>query len=202
MNGQAIDIDLDALIDAQLTGRERERLRRAHDTLLRAGPLPELPASLRQPPAVAVRRLRVPPPARPRRHLPVAAAATLALAAAGAGYFVTTKPAETVQRAVAMHATAQAPRARAMLRIGTRDRAGNWPVTLRVRGLPALPAGSYYEMYLTNKGHLVAGCGAFKTDGGTTVIHFNVPYQLGEYSGWTITRQRPQQPPNAPLLTT
>jgi len=53
-----------------------------------------------------------------------------------------------------------------------------------------------------NKGRLVGGCGAFKTDGGASVIHLNAPYELGEYSGWTITRQRPHQPPSAPLLTT
>jgi hypothetical protein len=203
MNGRTTDSDFDTLIaDGRLTGRDRDRLRRAHNALLRAGPLPELPPSLRLPPVVAVRRLRVPPPARARRHLLVAAVATLAVAAAAAGYLVTTRPSATIQGAVAMRATAAAPHARATLRIGARDPAGNWPITLRVRGLPVLPAGSYYEMYLTNNGHLVGGCGTFKTDGDTTVIHLNVPYHLGEYSGWTIRRQRPHQPPSAPLLTT
>jgi hypothetical protein len=202
MSRRATNTDLDRLIDVQVAGRDRDQLTRAHAALLRAGPLPELPPSLRQPPAVAVRRLRVPPPARPRRHLLIAAAATLALAAAGAAFLAASRSTETAQGAVAMHATAAAPGASAILRIGARDRADNWPLTLRVRGLPVLPTGSYYEVYLTSKGRLVAGCGAFRTDGGTTVIHFNVPYALDEYSGWIITRRRPDQPPRVPLLTT
>lgn len=195
--------DFDSLLDAHVSERDRDRLRRAHDALLRAGPLPELPASLQQPPPVAVRRLPVPPPAGPGRRVLIAAlAATLGLAAAGAGYLLTTEPAETIQGTAAMHATAAAPGASGVLRIGARDRAGNWPIVLRVRGLPTLPRGSYYDMYLTNKGHLVGSCGTFKTDGGTTIVHLNVPYRLGEYSGWMIRREHAQQPPSPPLLTT
>ena len=141
MNKQSPQTDFDALLDTHVSEGERDRLRRAHDALLRAGPLPELPASLQQPPPVAIRRLPVPPPARPSRRVLIAAlAATLGLAAAGAGYLLTTGPAETIQGTAAMHATAIAPGARGVLRIGARDRAGNYPILLRVRGLPTLPA--------------------------------------------------------------
>jgi hypothetical protein len=191
--------DLDTLIGAGVTGHERERLERVHDALVRAGPLPELPASLRWPPAVAARR-RVPAPARPRPYLLAAATAGLALAAAALVLFVVSKPAETIQGALVMHPTAAAPAASATLRIGARDRAGNWPLTLRVRGLPALAAR--YEMYLTNNGRIVGGCGSFKTDGATTLVHLNVPYPLSGYSGWIITRLLPGQRPGIPLLTT
>jgi hypothetical protein len=195
--------DFDSLLDANVSERDRDRLRRAHDALLRAGPLPELPASLQQPPPVAIRRLPVPSPAHPRRRVIVAAlAATLALTAAGAGYLLTTGSAETIQTTATMHATAVAPGASGELRIGTRDRAGNWPIVLRVRGLPTLQRGSFYDMYLTNKGHLVGSCGTFKTDGGTTIIRLNVPYRLGEYSGWMIRREHAPHPPSPPLLTT
>jgi hypothetical protein len=156
MNKDSTQTDFDSLLDTRVSERERERLRRAHDALLRAGPLPELPASLQQPPPVAIRRLPVPSPARPNRRVLIAAlAATLGLAAAGAGYLLTTGPAETIQGTAAMHATAIAPGARGVLRIGARDRAGNYPIVLRVRGLPSLPAGSYYDMYLTDKDSLV-----------------------------------------------
>jgi anti-sigma-K factor RskA len=203
MNSHNTPTDFDSLLDGHLTGRERDRLRRAHDALLRAGPLPELPASLQHAPAVSVRTLRLSPSARPRRRALVAAiAATLALAAAAAGYLLTARPAETFKGTAAMHATAEAPGASGALRIGARDRAGNWPIVLRVRGLPALPAGSYYEMYLTDKGRLVGSCGAFKTDGGTTTVKLNVPYRLSEYSGWLIRRDHTGRPPSPPLLTT
>jgi hypothetical protein len=203
MNKHSTKKDFHSLLDTQISERDRDRLMRIHDALLRAGPLPELPASLQQPPPVAIRRLSVPPPARPRRRVLIAAlAATLGLAAAGAGYLFTTGPTETIQGAAAMHATAAAPSAKGVLRIGARDRAGNYPIVLRVRGLPTLSTGSYYDMYLTDKGRLVGSCGTFKTDGGTTVVRLNVPYRLGEYSGWMIRREHAHQPPSPPLLTT
>jgi Anti-sigma-K factor rskA len=203
MNRDSTQADFDSLLDARMSEGERQRLRRAHDALLRAGPLPELPASLQQPPPVAIRRLPVPPPARPGRRVLIAAlAATLGLAAAGAGYFFTNRPAETMQGTAAMHATAAAPGASGVLRIGARDRAGNYAIVLRVRGLRPLAAGSYYDMYLTDKGRLVGSCGTFKTDGGTTIVRLNVPYRLGEYSGWIIRREHAHRPPSPPLLTT
>jgi hypothetical protein len=82
--------DFDSLLDAHISERDRDRLKWAHDALLRAGPLPELPASLLQPPPVAIRRLPVPPARPSRRVLVTALAATLGLAAAGAGYLFTT----------------------------------------------------------------------------------------------------------------
>jgi hypothetical protein len=56
--------DLDSLIDGHVHGPERGRFARVHDLLVRAGSLPELPDTLARPPAVAVRRLPVPRPAR------------------------------------------------------------------------------------------------------------------------------------------
>lgn len=195
--------DLDDLVDGHLGGRERERLERVHDALLRAGPLPELPDSLAHPPAVVVRRLPVVARARSRRRpLLAAVAAALAVAAAGTSYFLAGRSEEGLQRAVTMHGTAAAPNAGATLRIGDRDGAGNRPITLRVRGLPPLPSGSYYEMYLTNKGRFVASCGTFRTDPGTTVVRLNVPFRLGEYSGWLIRREQLHSRPGPALLTT
>ncbi len=193
---------LEALIGTHVSGLERDRFTRAHEALLEAGPLPELPSSLRQPPAVTRRRFPVRPPAGSGLRYVAAAAATLLLAAGALAYGLSSGPSGMARRTFAMHATAAAPLATATVRVGSRDRAGNWPITLRVRGLPRLPRGGYYEMFLTNKGRPVASCGRFRTDGGTTVVQLNAPFRLGEYSGWTITREGPHQPPSQPLLTT
>lgn len=195
--------DLDNLIDGNLLGPERDELARAHAALLRVGPLPELPEALSRPPDVVVRRLPTGRPAHPRRRLLLAAAAAAVVAtAAGVGYSLSGGSGQGPQRAVAMHATAAAPGAVATLRIGTQDAAGNWPITLRVRGLPALSSGSYYAMYLTDNGRIVGSCGTFKTDSGTTVVELNAPYRLGEYSGWLIRAERPHGPPGPALLAT
>jgi hypothetical protein len=47
--------DLDSLIDGHVLGPKRDRFARAHDLLVRAGRLPELPDTVARPPAVAVR---------------------------------------------------------------------------------------------------------------------------------------------------
>jgi len=150
-----------------------------------------------------VRRLSAARPARPRRRpLLAAVAAALAVAAAGGAYSLSAHTDDGPRRAVTMHGTAAAPTAHATLRIGDRDAAGNWPLTLRVRSLPPLPAGSYYSMYLTNNGHIVARCGTFKADPGATVVRLNVPYRLGEYSGWIIRRDFLDGRPGPTLLRT
>lgn len=194
---------LEDLVDEHVPARERERLERVHDALLRAGPPPELPNSLARPPAVSVRRLPAVARARSRRRpLLTAVAAALAVAAAGTAYALLAHSEEGPRRPVTMHGTAAAPAAHATVRIGERDTAGNWLLTLRVRGLPPLPADGYYEMYVTSKGRIVAGCGAFKTDPGTTVVRFDVPFRLSEYSGWLIRREQPHKRPGPALLTT
>jgi hypothetical protein len=194
--------DLDSLLDGHVVGAERERLARVHEALVRAGPPPELPGSLAQPPVVAVHPVPAARRARRRRRpLPAAAAAALAVAA-GTGAYVLASGPERPPRVVAMQGTAAAPGARATLLIGARDAAGNWLLTMRVRGLPPLAAGAYYEMYLTRRGRIVVGCGTFKTHAGTTVVRFDVPFRLGEYSGWVVRLERPQGRPGPALLST
>jgi hypothetical protein len=196
--------NIETLIRPDDTARERAQLRLAHTALVRASPLPELPLSIRRPPPVIAIQPR--PSERAHRRMPrslaaLAAAATVAAVAASAGYLLTGNSAGRPAAVVAMHATAAAPGARGLLRIGERDQAGNWPLTLLVSRLPHLSTGSYYEIDLTDKGRLVGSCGVFTTDGGATVIHLNVPYKLGEYSGWIIRRQHPGIPPSQTLLS-
>jgi len=195
--------DLDGLIGERMFGRERGRFTRIHEALLEAGPPPELPASLSRAPQVAISWVAVTRGTRlAGRRLLAAAAAALAVAAAGSALLLTRGSVEGPPRTVAMHGTGVVPTAQATLRIGARDAAGNWLLTLRVRGLPPVPAGSYYEMYLTSRGRIVVGCGTFKTDPGTTVVRFDVPFRLDEYSGWVIRREQPHGRPGPTLLTT
>jgi len=160
-----------------------------HDLLLRAGPLPDLPAAIAEPPA--------PPEAAPRR-LPrrrawvagIAAAAAIALVAFGAGYAVGNRG-QAEEFSVLMLGDG----ARASLAVLAIDEAGNWPMRLRVEGLPAGPT---YELWLTRDGKLAARCGAFVVGPGTTDVPLNAPYKLREYDDWVIVEAGRTEP----LLTT
>ena len=50
------------------------------------------------------------------------------------------------------------------------DEAGNWPMRLEVSGLPALPAGKTYTLWLRRDGKLAESCGAFVVAAGTTKV--------------------------------
>jgi hypothetical protein len=78
----------------------------------------------------------------------------------------------------------------AVIKIGSADAAGNWPMLVQVTGLPkqANPA-AYYELWLTRNGKPIAPCGGFRVHGDTTTIHLTVPYSLGKFDGWVVTEQ-------------
>lgn len=164
--------DFDELVGDDLEPRERERLRRAHDALLAAGPPPDLPASLARPPA----RRR----ARPVL-LPLAAALALAVAFAG-GWFASSAADEDPQFTLGMQGTAAAPAAAADLAVYPIDSAGNWPMAMTISGLP----DGLYELVLTRDGKPVASCGLFLVHGRTVTL-LNAPYRLREYDGWAVT---------------
>jgi hypothetical protein len=173
-----------------LSPEEAARLERVHDMLIAAGPPPELPP-----------RLADPEPA-PREDSPVAflprrrTGLALALAAAIAlvtfvGGFVAGKQrgnAFPTKYSVTMHGTAFASNASAVIKIGTDDSNGNWPLKVVVHGLKQLPEGQFYEMYLTRHGKAVATCGTFRLTSGDSV-RLNAPYNLRTFSGWIVTRE-------------
>jgi hypothetical protein len=173
-----------------LSPEEAARLERVHDMLIAAGPPPELPP-----------RLADPEPA-PREDSPVAflprrrTGLALALAAAIAlvtfvGGFVAGKQrgnAFPTKYSVTMHGTAFASNASAVIKIGTDDSNGNWPLKVLVHGLKQLPEGQFYEMYLTRHGKAVATCGTFRLTSGDSV-RLNAPYNLRTFSGWIVTRE-------------
>ena len=85
-------------------------------------------------------------------------AAALALAAFGAGWLAASagdsdgEAFPAIDFRVPMQGTAAAPNAVASIAVGERDDAGNWPMAMTVRGLPALPEGQDYELWLTEEG--------------------------------------------------
>jgi hypothetical protein len=190
--------DFDDLVGGDLTADEHERLRRVHDLLVEAGPPPELPDGLQ--PVAEEERANVFPLFPKRRWAAVAAlAAALAAATFGLGYLVgdrdaTAEPA----RVVAMTGTPEASAARASLAVFDVDEAGNWPMELTVRGLPPLPPGDAYELWLTRGGKLAEPCGVFVVGSGTTVVPLTAPYQLRDFDGWVVVRQGSTEP----VLTT
>ena len=198
--------DFRDLVGEDLPGEERDRLRRVHDLLVAAGPPAELPPGLEIAPDVADRVAFLP---RRRRGAALLLAASIAAAAFGGGFLAgaftngggKTAAAEIV---VPMHGTNAAPAALASIRLLARDRAGNWPMLVTVQGLPKLPAGGYYELYLTRHGRIAATCGTFNVDRGKTTVSLNAPYRLKRFDGWVVTRHLPGRPEEAsrPLLTT
>jgi Anti-sigma-K factor rskA, C-terminal len=198
--------DFDELVGTDLEPDERRRLRRAHDLLVAAGPLPELSPSLDRTPGVE--EAEVVPFFNRRRHAALAVlAAAIALAVFGGGYLTGHEGDSagfSTTRVIAMEATPAAPRgASASLSLGAKDDAGNWPMLVRVTNLEKLPPRGYYALWLTKKGRPVAPCGTFVAAGRTTEIRLNAPYKLTRFDGWALTLQKPQQhTPGRVLLTT
>jgi hypothetical protein len=197
--------DFDELVGEDVPAGERERLRRAHELLVAAGPPPELSPALEGAPEVGGRVAFLP---QRRRRVLLLLAAALAAAAFGGGFLAgavthgtSTKSAAFV---VSMHGTPAAPNALASIRLEDVDSAGNWPMRLTVQGLPKLPSGGYYELYLTRHGRIAATCGTFNVHGGRTVVRLNAPYRLSRFDGWVVTQHLPGRPDGArrAVLTT
>jgi hypothetical protein len=196
--------DFRELVGDDLAPEERARLERVHELLVAAGPPPELSPALAEPPGGS----EPTPLVLPRRR----AGAMLALAAAIAlvafiGGFVAGKQGvgegfKSVH-SLTMHGTSSAQAASATIDIGEADSSGNLPLRVVVHGLPRLPSGSYYEMFLTNKGKTVAACGIFGVAGRTSKVTLSMPRGvIGHYDGWIVTRQSAGGGSHPVVLTT
>jgi hypothetical protein len=184
--------DFEDLVASDVPAEERERLRRAHDALIAAGPPPDLPPALATAPGG--RPGRAGPRIMPRRRLAasIVLAAALLLAAFGAGYLVAERDsAEAFESdfVLAMRGTTAAPMALASLVVGVKDDDGNWPMRMTVVGLEAVASGKRYELVLTRDGRPVASCGTFVLGNERTVVYLNAPFKLKRYDGWAITRE-------------
>ena len=187
--------DIRELVGADVADEELARLRRV-DSVLRSipGP-PEVPASLTR----AVGRIpgsRRRPRARGRTLAAVALAAALAALAFGLGARLGGDEFEE-RAAVAMRATEHARGANAVLRVGRADEDGNWPLRLEVSGLPRLPEGGYYSLWLAKDGAYGAPCGSFRIGEGETEAEWTVSYALDGYDAWVVTAYRPNEPRDA-----
>ena len=171
----------DDLIEAD--DPDRARLQQAHDLLVAAGAPPELPPSLESAPPEPKSTLITLPR---RRYTAIAAVAVAASVLFGIGYAIgggggPDAPVETI----AMTGSAGASASIALL---APDEAGNWPMRLEVSGLPALPAGRSYTLWLTRDGALAESCGSFVVADGTTKVPLNAPYKLKKYDSWVIVQ--------------
>jgi hypothetical protein len=199
--------DFDELVGAEATGAERARLREAHDLLLRAGPPPELTPKLKAGPNPGVARMQHRRRAVKRRSLVLVAAALSILVVFFAGYTVSGHRGSDeaapvgIVKTLDLKGTAAAKGAEAKLDVWG-EREGNWPMTLRVKGLPKLPAHTYYEVYLVRDGKPWAPCGTFVASGSSEVLQvgLNAPYKLQKGDSWVVTRQTPGSEPGKTVL--
>jgi hypothetical protein len=187
--------DFDDLVGSDVPAEERARLLRAHELLVQAGPPPELsPGQETVPwPDEAVN-----PHARTRRagrRRPLVLAAGIATAAVLGfvlGQATNSNPTSiSAVRVVNLSGTKLDRDALATLELGKKDRNGNWPMVLRVRGLKQLPEGGYYDLFLTRHGKPIALCGIFNVGRGETIVRLSAAYDLNHFdrNGWIVTRQ-------------
>jgi hypothetical protein len=192
------------LVGDEGTPEELAKLRRAHELLVSAGPPPELSPGLERAPEVGEGKVATFRRRRPATVLALAAA--LALATFVIGYAVADqRTGFSAARTVEMHGLGPLAAAQASIAIGNQDAGGNYPMEMKVRGLPSLPKGGWYELLLSKDGRPTLTCGLFSADRGTVTVRLSVPYDLSQrpklFDGWVVLRRVPQQK-NAPVVMT
>lgn len=191
--------DFDELLESVESAEERERLRRVHDLLLSTGPPPELSPALAGVPPAPAEEEEPDTSWLPRRRFGavILVGAALLGAAFGAGYLVGDRgsdptpaatPADEGTRVIALRPPDQNDTAGASVRLGGKDKDGNWPMTVTIRGLDQLEDGDYYTLALTKNGKPVVTCGTFNVaPEGTTTVRMVAAYDLDAFDGWAIT---------------
>ena len=191
------------LVGADVPVDELERLRRAHELVLAAGPLPELPPSLQHPPVVEdVRDASAAFALLPRRGGRILTlAAGFAVLTLVIGYVIGNhRGGFNTDFTVQMKGTAAAPHAAGLVRVGHIDSVGNWPLEVQVVGLKPLPKGSYYTLYLTRHKRPAASCGTFRVHEGQTTVRLNAQYYFKSYDGWVVVARHPGETKPGPAL--
>jgi hypothetical protein len=190
--------DFEDIVGDDVPQEERERLHRAHELLVEAGPPAELGPDMEAVPwpEEALMPLGLTRRAGKKRS-PLLLAATVATAGL-LGFVIgqassSTSTSFNAARVVKLTGTNLANDGRATLEIGDEDSHGNWPMVLHVTGLRSLPPGGYYDLYLSRNGKPIALCGTFNVRPGETVVRMNAAYNLKKFDGWIVTRQQPGQ---------
>jgi hypothetical protein len=197
--------DFRELVGEDLPPEEAERLRRVHELLVAAGPPPELPPHLQEPVEPEKPRDNVSFLPRRRVGLLLGIAAAIALTAFLGGFISGQRHGTHFDEvaSVPMHSTVPASHASAVLYVGKKDSAGNWPLKVDVEHLPALPKGQYYEMFISRGGNArAASCGTFRAAGDTKGLRLNAPFSLRGVTGWVVTRENPGSGKHPVVLTT
>jgi hypothetical protein len=197
--------DFRELVGEDVPPEEAERLRRVHDLLVTAGPPPELPPHLQEPVEPEKPRSSVSYLPRRRAGLLLGIAAAIALTAFLGGYISGQRHAAPFEAefSLPMHGTAATSNASAVIHIGKLDSAGNWPLKIDLKNLPALPKGQYYEMFLSRGTNTrAASCGTFRSAEGSDDVRLNAPYNLRRFNGWVVTRENPGSGKHPVVLTT
>jgi Anti-sigma-K factor rskA len=180
---------LEELVGTELPAEELERLR-ATDALLRKVPAPpELPRSLVRPSVAPMRGAMV--GSRERALGALALAASVAAVFFGVGTWFGGRDAFDERARLAMTATEDARGAAAVIRVGAADADGNRALRLEVEGLPKLPEGGYYVLWLARDGEYAGTCGTFSVGGGATEAEWTVSYPLSEFEKWVVTARLP-----------
>jgi hypothetical protein len=185
--------DLRELVGDDVSAEELRELERV-DALLRKVPAPpaEVPATLTHAVrATAATSLWT----RRRVRTAVALAAALAALTFGIGAWLGDGSGSFEAReTIRMEATESAPGASAIIRLGAASDDGNWTLELEAAGLPELPPGGYYVLWLAKRGDYAGTCGTFRTSAGETTVRMNASYRLADYDEWVVTAVRPDAP--------
>ena len=190
--------DFDDLVGGDVTGEERDRLRRTHDLLVQAGPPPELSPELEKVPwpdealqPLGLFRTPRRRQGRPWFQVALGAAAVLVVGFVIGQAFGSRSNSFTTTHVIQMHGTKQAPHAFAAVALGRENNSGNWPMLVTVTNLPPAQNGSYYNLWLSLHGKPVALCGTFNTHvRGDTSVRLSAAYDLTQlkFDGWIVTR--------------
>lgn len=180
---------LDDLIGDDVPDELRAELERVDALLRTVQALPELPPRLRQasPPLEPQRTRRF---TFRRAAFGLAAVTAIAVGFFALGSFVGDDGFD-VQAVVQMEPTKNAENASGTLHLGGVDENGNQTVRLEVSGLPDLPEGAYYFLWLAKDGDYAAPCGTFAVGEGETSAEWTVSYDLDAYDEWVVTARMP-----------
>ena len=189
------------LVGNDLSPGERERLERVHDMLVAAGPPPELPQELADPPRPEGRLVEL---ARQRLRTGLVLAAALVIATFAFGYFLGARGEDSSPVAFTPVKTAVLGKSAdrlAVVQIGDRDENGNRPMVMTVEGLDRLSGGDYYTLFMTRNGKPIVTCGTFNVgEDGVTTVRFSVAYDLDSYDGLMLAEYSKRKHADKPLL--